>query len=86
MSAEHEDKKLDDKELELQKLAYQWYTAYEQWAEFEYEPEWGDTMETRITHKDMGSYQLDVLLIRDKSMGKGSWIKSDKHYDLNQMT
>ncbi len=68
---------IDRETLEHQRLTYIWYHKYEQWCEYQWEPEWSEDTISRV-HKG-------ELLICDTSEER-AYIKSEDYVDLNQMT
>ena len=67
-------------QYESQRLAYLWYSQYVQWDEFNYEPEWSDTIQFSCIDREDGTV---TYLLKDPSMGEQSWITSNRAVSLD---
>ena len=68
-------------QYDTQRLAYLWYSQYIQWDEFNYEPEWCDTMQfSSIDRED----DTTTYLLKDPTVSKDAWITADRTVPLTK--
>ena len=68
---------IDIKRAQLEAL---WYRGYPENEEYEFDPEWAETIDVYIRYEEENGRERPVVYYKDS--GSKEWISSDKFYDL----